>query len=272
MFKDLFKIVYQNAQTLGKEDILTALLASMFEISPKLCIYFFKHNYLQCPDSIMNEVMEKHRVKVGVTYYNEFDDPIENFKFRPDLLISTSEIFSDLNSHRILIESKIFAALTPNQYRGYPEIKKRRTDKVFIVLITNYQSSEFSEYFDKVISWRQADEIVREYLIKQPNLTEKYFLSELLESFESIGIELNEFIYTDVKGNTAVESFIDTPTFVKAMRKNLGMTQEIFAKEVGVGLRFIRELEQGKKETLRSDKVNVVLARFNCALAPVSMD
>ncbi|NDA63718.1 MAG: helix-turn-helix domain-containing protein [Chitinophagia bacterium] len=53
------------------------------------------------------------------------------------------------------------------------------------------------------------------------------------------------------------------------MRKNLGMTQEAFAKEVGVGLRFIREVEQGKKETLRSDKVNIVLKRFNCILAPV---
>ncbi len=53
------------------------------------------------------------------------------------------------------------------------------------------------------------------------------------------------------------------------MRKNLGMTQEEFAREAKVGLRFLRELEQGKKETLRSDKVNQVLKRFGCVLAPV---
>jgi DNA-binding transcriptional regulator YiaG len=271
MFTELFKIVYKNAQTLGKEDVLTALLASMFEISPELCIYFFKHPYLSCPDLIMNDVTEKHRIKTGITYYNEFDDPSANYKFRPDLLITTSDTFSDFNSHKILVESKIFASLTSNQYKGYPEIKKRNSSSIFIILITNYENSEFINYFDRVISWKQTDEIIREYLNYQSNLKEHLIISEILESFEAIGVELNEFIYTNLKSNKTVESFIDIPTFVKAMRKNLGMTQESFAKEVGVGLRFIRELEQGKKETLRSDKVNIVLKRFNCTLAPVTI-
>jgi y4mF family transcriptional regulator len=56
--------------------------------------------------------------------------------------------------------------------------------------------------------------------------------------------------------------------FVKQRRKQLGLTQQDLAERAGVGLRFIRDLEQGK-ETLRMDKVNAVLALFGHELAPV---
>lgn len=49
--------------------------------------------------------------------------------------------------------------------------------------------------------------------------------------------------------------------FVKAKRKNLGLTQIILAEKAGVGLRFVRDLEQNKP-TLRLDKVNQVLDLF----------
>ncbi|MFS6555607.1 transcriptional regulator, partial [Parabacteroides distasonis] len=41
-----------------------------------------------------------------------------------------------------------------------------------------------------------------------------------------------------------------------------GLTQQEFALRSGLGLRFVRELEQGK-ETVRMDKVNTALAMFN---------
>lgn len=47
--------------------------------------------------------------------------------------------------------------------------------------------------------------------------------------------------------------------FVKEERKKLGLTQPEFANRAGVGLRFLRELEQGNKTALRVDKVNQVL-------------
>lgn len=50
-------------------------------------------------------------------------------------------------------------------------------------------------------------------------------------------------------------------SFVKQKRKELKLTQEDLALNAGVGLRFVRDLEQGKK-TLRLDKVNDVLALF----------
>lgn len=47
-------------------------------------------------------------------------------------------------------------------------------------------------------------------------------------------------------------------TQIKQLRKKLGLTQIDFAKRAGVGLRFLRELEQGKS-TIRLDKLNRVL-------------
>ncbi|MEG2414255.1 MAG: type II toxin-antitoxin system Y4mF family antitoxin [Clostridia bacterium] len=49
--------------------------------------------------------------------------------------------------------------------------------------------------------------------------------------------------------------------FVKKNRQKAGLTQEEFALRSGLGLRFVRELEQGK-ETVRMDKVNQALAMF----------
>lgn len=51
--------------------------------------------------------------------------------------------------------------------------------------------------------------------------------------------------------------------YVKQERKRLGLTQEKFAVRTGLGLRFVRDLEQGK-ETVRMDKVNQALALFDC--------
>ena len=45
------------------------------------------------------------------------------------------------------------------------------------------------------------------------------------------------------------------------------MTQEDLAEKAGVGLRFIRDLEQGK-QSLRLDKVNQVLALFGYRSIP----
>jgi y4mF family transcriptional regulator len=56
--------------------------------------------------------------------------------------------------------------------------------------------------------------------------------------------------------------------FIKKHRKEAGLTQKEFALKSGLGLRFIRELEQGK-QTLRLDKVNQALSMFGHHAAPV---
>jgi len=57
-------------------------------------------------------------------------------------------------------------------------------------------------------------------------------------------------------------------TFIKERRRTFGLTQMDLAQKAGVGLRFVRELEQGK-QTLRLDKVNQVLALFGYEAGPV---
>lgn len=59
--------------------------------------------------------------------------------------------------------------------------------------------------------------------------------------------------------------------FIKEKRKEVGLTQEEFAIRSGLGLRFIRELEQGK-ETVRMDKVNQALAMFGMVAIPGRKD
>ena len=53
--------------------------------------------------------------------------------------------------------------------------------------------------------------------------------------------------------------------YIKAKRKEFGLTQVDLSQKSGVGLRCVREMEQGK-ETLRLDKVNQVLALFGAEM------
>lgn len=57
-------------------------------------------------------------------------------------------------------------------------------------------------------------------------------------------------------------------TTVKILRKQYNLTQEELSLKSGVGLRFVRDLEQGK-ETLRLDKVNQLLDFFNYEMVAI---
>ncbi|MBW8686075.1 helix-turn-helix transcriptional regulator [Chitinophaga rhizophila] len=54
---------------------------------------------------------------------------------------------------------------------------------------------------------------------------------------------------------------------IKAKRKETGLTQEDLSYKSGIGLRLIREIEQGKT-TMRVDKVNQILSLFGMELVP----
>lgn len=58
--------------------------------------------------------------------------------------------------------------------------------------------------------------------------------------------------------------------YVKAMRKQYNLTQVELSEKSGVGLRLVRELEQGK-QTLRFDKVNQVLNLFGSEVGVVPL-
>ena len=67
------------------------------------------------------------------------------------------------------------------------------------------------------------------------------------------------------------DSTMTIAEFVKERRKKQHWTQKDLAFYGGVGLRFIRELEQGKT-TLRMDKVNQILDMFGAVLTPGPID
>ena len=56
--------------------------------------------------------------------------------------------------------------------------------------------------------------------------------------------------------------------FVQKKRKSIKLTQPELAEKAGVGLRFLRELENGKA-TVRLDKVNQVLALFGASVGVI---
>ena len=58
--------------------------------------------------------------------------------------------------------------------------------------------------------------------------------------------------------------------YVKAMRKQYNLTQVELSEKSGVGLRLVRELEQGK-QTLRLDKANQILNLFGSEVGVVPM-
>ena len=61
---------------------------------------------------------------------------------------------------------------------------------------------------------------------------------------------------------------MDLSQYIKEKRGKNKLTQVELAQRAGVGLRFVREMEQGKK-TLQMDKVNAVLKLFGEELGPV---
>jgi transcriptional regulator with XRE-family HTH domain len=59
--------------------------------------------------------------------------------------------------------------------------------------------------------------------------------------------------------------------YIREKRKSARLTQIQLAKKAGVGLRLIRDLEQGTKRSIRMDAVNKILRLFGKSLGPVDL-
>jgi y4mF family transcriptional regulator len=59
--------------------------------------------------------------------------------------------------------------------------------------------------------------------------------------------------------------------FIKGKRNAAKLTQPELAEKAGVGLRFVRDLEQGK-ESVRMDKVNQILQLFGYQVGAIPMN
>ena len=93
----------------------------------------------------------------------------------------------------------------------------------------------------------------------------------MIRIFSSLsGIKLHKSV--DIIPERVYNSIMNTiAEFIKQKRKEMGLTQEEFAIRSGLGLRFVRELEQGK-ETVRMDKVNQALSMFGMKAVPGRKD
>lgn len=65
-----------------------------------------------------------------------------------------------------------------------------------------------------------------------------------------------------------MESSSAIAAFIKYNREKLNLTQEMLADKTGIGIHFIRDIEQGKA-SLRLDKLDKVLSLFGYRMAPV---
>ena len=90
----------------------------------------------------------------------------------------------------------------------------------------------------------------------------------LIYTLSGINVQVVIDIIPDGVYNTIMNTIAE---YIKQKRKESGLTQAEFAIRSGLGLRFVRELEQGK-ETVRMDKVNQALSMFGMKAVPGRMD
>lgn len=274
MFADIFRVVYRHAQNFGKENTLSAILASIFEFSPKTLLSLLDVAGVE-PDAPIRRLPESEplRIETGVTYFCSDTTEDDVFAFRPDVLAYVGDSFNDRSlDDFILIESKLDSSLTTRQLQGYPILKDKHGSHLKLLLISNSPTKDAESLFDACISWRDVAHALVAYLEEQcDTLAEQIILTELIQSLNTVGIDFRRLLFQDATPSKPAHDGLPTRDFVKLMRRRAGMTQVEFAKSVGVGLRFIRDLEQGKT-TVRTDKVNDVLRFFGCELGPIKTE
>jgi len=283
MLKEILKRIVIYSQTLNrKEDILTGIFATMLYFSPSLLKFIFTSKCL-----IKSEVTLKNlewvageSLSIATGYYladpvlvhSDYIESDRQNSFIPDLAIykhNSNSFNPDLPL--ILIESKINAPLTQQQMHGYIKIKEIMRNKCCTIMISNENSKNY-KFFDIAMTWADLVLEINEFLKNdKTSISEKSYVELLLDLLFDLGTDFNSLNFTKINTVEPKADIASTKIFVKKMRKKMGMTQKEFAKKAGVGLRFLRELEQGKK-TLRLDKLNQVLKQFDAMIGPINWD
>lgn len=141
-----------------------------------------------------------------------------------------------------------------------------------------------SSHSDKVNEW--VDELkklghtpivkILEYVNSNENIFERE--NFWIDKYNKDNLLLNKThvssCLVNTKLNTDLQSVEYKTTdrirfFIKQKRKLLKLTQPELARKSGVGLRFIRELEQGNKTSLNIGKIQQILNLFGCMLEVV---
>ncbi len=166
-----------------------------------------------------------------------------------------------------------------NKYYVYLHIDPR-TEKPFYVGkgMGNRKKSDYGRnkgWKEQVADIRQAG---LEYDIKTVgfNLSETDALNleyrTIIELIQAKHKLVNRFL--PKKESTSVDmelQILVLSSFIRERRQSLGYSQKEFALRSGVGFRFLKELESGRKQNMRLDKINQVLYMFGHALSPVPL-
>lgn len=176
--------------------------------------------------------------------------------------------------------AKIFSkVLTYSAYSG--TIRKSQVEPriLFEIIVCAYQATESRK--KSTVQQGRIAALVKAYL----NEIWSYITNAERPTVDNpiircpIGYNICKFIFTItpfgynmnmdiIRGVIAMNKI---SKFIRKSRKAAGLTQEEFAARSGLGLRFVRELEQGKT-TVRMDKVNEALAMFGMEAVPGRKD
>lgn len=210
MTVQLFAQVLANVQSLGpKEDLLTGILATFFQISQRAGETFFKavveHSAVDPKDYFLSFPDEYGVVlgeKVGKKRYAWIED--KRIAFAPDIWIfdQNAEEWSEIKpkpsetSFHFLIECKESARVTKGQSRGYPffedDLFGKLQPRVFTLLIYDEASEEERSAFASSLTWIRVLELLQAIVKDRRDEAEGkdlHFLLELLEYHLTLNIK-----------------------------------------------------------------------------------
>ncbi len=99
-FSGIFRVVYRHAQNFGKENTLSAILASMFEFSPKAFLSVMDVAGVDAESSHRTiPISDAFQIETGVTYFCSETNESEEFRFRPDILVYAGDSFEFRGIH-----------------------------------------------------------------------------------------------------------------------------------------------------------------------------
>jgi hypothetical protein len=104
---------------------------------------------------------------------------------------------------------------------------------------------------------------VEDYYIKKFLSKGAYLLNISLVTAYAITPNLDEV------DDTGIKSIAE---FIKAKRSIMGITQRELAYRAGVGIRFVRDIEQCKKDNFHTESINRVLNLFGYKIGVVKSD
>ena len=123
---------------------------------------------------------------------------------------------------------------------------------------TNSHSIKINEWVSDLKSLGHVPTISIMEEVKRDDLNERerYWINKCMKDGCDL---LNEILmtpaairpdYDDIIGESQYDGYLEICKFIKVRRKLIGLNQEEFAHKIGIGLRLLRKIEQGREEIM----------------------